>query len=182
LRFTVYAVPIAGLSSVYLFCWVGKYLFSGDKGMLYRYGFVSLGVFALIYPNIQHTFRYNPGTVFNKNEVKDLVKLNAISKPQDYTLTWWDYGYPIWYYSDTITLIDGSKHHEDNFVISKIFLSTSQRFASNFSKLAVEKFAQSADSLKEYRANGEREEDIPDEFKLIGNQRGLTYVGPGAII
>jgi len=70
-----------------------------------------------------------------------LVKLNEISNPKDYTLSWWDYGYPIWYYSDTSTLIDGGKHNNDNFIISKIMFSSSPEQVANLSRLAVETYA-----------------------------------------
>ncbi|NPA50077.1 MAG: hypothetical protein GXO02_00420, partial [Epsilonproteobacteria bacterium] len=182
LRFTIYAVPIAALSSIYLICQVANYLFSNSKReTLFKYGFIILATIGLLYPNIAHTLKYNPGVVFNRYEVEDLVKLNTISNPKDYTLTWWDYGYPIWYYSDTISLIDGGKHNEDNFIISKIFLSTSPLFAANFSRVAVEKFAQSAKSYQEYKKRGENEEDIPEEFKLINNGE-VTHSGTGPII
>jgi len=70
-----------------------------------------------------------------------LVKLDIIASDKDYTLTWWDYGYPIWFYSDTSTLIDGAKHHNDNFIISKIMQTTSPTLAANLSRLAVETYA-----------------------------------------
>ncbi|SFV55406.1 Oligosaccharyltransferase PglB [hydrothermal vent metagenome] len=101
----------------------------------------------LIYPNINHIIEYTVPTVFTKAEVKDLVKLNEVSSPKDYTLSWWDYGYPIWYYSDTSTLIDGGKHNNDNFIISKIMFSTSPTQVANLSRLAVETYVDSNYSI-----------------------------------
>ena len=95
----------------------------------------------ILLPNITHVTRYNPGTVFNNTEVKDLQKLKEISSPKDYTLSWWDYGYPIWYYSNTSTLIDGGKHDNDNFIISKILETDSSQLAAGLSRLAVETYA-----------------------------------------
>ncbi len=52
---------------------------------------------------------------------KMLDKLKKISKREDYVVSWWDYGYPLRYYSDTKTLIDGLKHKGDvNFTPSAI--------------------------------------------------------------
>lgn len=97
----------------------------------------------MIYPNIIHIINYKVPTVLNKTEVQDLVKLNDLSDSKDYTLTWWDYGYPIWYYSETSTLIDGGKHNNDNFIISKIMQTTSADLAANLSRLAVETYVDS---------------------------------------
>ena len=99
--------------------------------------------FLMLVPNITHIIGYKVPTVLKKAEVQDLVKLDQMSSRKDYTLSWWDYGYPIWYYSDTSTLIDGGKHHNDNFIISKIMQTTSPQLAANLSRLAVETYVSS---------------------------------------
>jgi len=144
LRFTVYAVPIAAMSAVYLF-WVIAQITVKERPK--QYLLMGLLTSGLIYPNIIHIINYAVPTVFTKAEVKDLVKLNEISSPKDYTLSWWDYGYPIWYYSDTSTLIDGGKHNNDNFIISKIMFSTSPMQTANLSRLAVETYVDSNYSI-----------------------------------
>ncbi len=144
LRFTVYAVPIAAMSAVYLF-WVIAQVTVKEKPK--QYLLMGLLTSALIYPNIIHIINYAVPTVFTKAEVKDLVKLNEIADSKDYTLSWWDYGYPIWYYSDTSTLIDGGKHNNDNFIISKIMFSSSPMQVANLSRLAVESYVDSNFSI-----------------------------------
>jgi len=143
LRFTVYAVPVAAMSAVYLFFILGDFI----KDKKFKYLFIIFSTSAMIYPNITHIIDYKVPTVLNKTEVSDLVKLDKISSSKDYTLAWWDYGYPIWYYSDTSTLIDGGKHDKDNFIISKIMLTSSSEFAANFSRLAVETYVDSNYSI-----------------------------------
>lgn len=140
LRFTVYAVPVFAFSLIYLFYLIS---FTFIKEKLKASGiFVVLSLLAL-YPNITHIIDYKVPTVLNKMEVQDLEKLDQIAGPKDYTLTWWDYGYPLWFYSDTSTLIDGGKHHNDNFIISKIMISNSQEQVANLSRLAVETYVSS---------------------------------------
>ncbi len=139
LRFTVYAVPVAAVSVVYLFWLIGSYL----KEKKFQYLFVVLATAMMIYPNITHIIGYKIPTVLNSTEVQDLEALKKISTPQDYTLTWWDYGYPIWYYSDTNTLIDGGKHQNDNFIVSQIMQTSSPDLAANLSRLAVETYVDS---------------------------------------
>ncbi|WP_415406717.1 STT3 domain-containing protein [Sulfurovum sp. CS9] len=136
LRFTVYAVPVAAISAVYLFFVLGD-LFKEKR---LKYAFVVVATAAMIYPNITHIIGYKVPTVLNKAEVQDLVKLDKIANDKDYTLTWWDYGYPIWFYSNTNTLIDGGKHQNDNFIISKIMQTSLPEFAANLSRLAVETY------------------------------------------
>jgi dolichyl-diphosphooligosaccharide--protein glycosyltransferase/undecaprenyl-diphosphooligosaccharide--protein glycosyltransferase len=140
LRFTVYAVPVAALSAVYLFHVITKQV--SQKKSIYVLA-MTLMTAGLLYPNITHIIDYKVPTVLNETEVNDLAKLDAMASPKDYTLAWWDYGYPIWYYSDTNTLIDGGKHTNDNFIISKIMQSSSADLAANLSRLAVETYVDS---------------------------------------
>ena len=136
LRFTVYAVPVAALSVIYLF-YVVSTLIQNKK---IQYIFIVVATASIIYPNITHIIGYKVPTVLNKQEVQDLEKLKQISNPEDYTLTWWDYGYPIWFYSNTNTLIDGGKHTKDNFIVSKILQTPSSILAANLSRLAIETY------------------------------------------
>ena len=136
LRFTVYAVPIAAISSVFLF----YVLFGYFKSKAIRYTGIVFLVIVMLYPNITHIIGYRVPTVLTKSEVNILDKLKSISNEKDYTITWWDYGYPIWYYSNTNTLIDGGKHGPDNFIVSKILTTSSQTQAAYLSRLAIETY------------------------------------------
>ena len=162
LRFTVYAVPVAAMSAVYLFLFIGDFF----KNSIAKYAFVFLATAAMIYPNIAHIVKYRVPTVLSKAEVQDLAKLNKIADDKDYTLTWWDYGYPIWYYSDTSTLIDGGKHDNDNFIVSKIMQTTSPELAANLSRLAVETYVDSNYSVvaNTIFKNREKEQRDPNLF------------------
>ena len=140
LRFTVYAVPVAALSAVYLFHVITKQV--SQKKSIYVFA-MTLMTAGLLYPNIIHIIDYKVPTVLNETEVNDLAKLDAMASSKDYTLAWWDYGYPIWYYSDTNTLIDGGKHTNDNFIVSKIMQTSSADLAANLSRLAVETYVDS---------------------------------------
>jgi dolichyl-diphosphooligosaccharide--protein glycosyltransferase/undecaprenyl-diphosphooligosaccharide--protein glycosyltransferase len=98
---------------------------------------------AMLYPNIMHIVEYRMPTVFMRSEVEALTKFSKIGNERDYVLTWWDYGYPIWYYADKNTLIDGGKHHHDNFIISEILTTDSQLEAARLSRIAVETYVSS---------------------------------------
>lgn len=169
LRFTVYAVPVAALSAIYLFFVLAEYI-QETKG---KYAFIMISTALMIYPNITHIIEYKVPTVLNKAEVEDLIKLDSISEPKDYTLSWWDYGYPIWYYSDTSTLIDGGKHNNDNFIISKILQTSSQEFAANMSRLAVETYVDSNYSIVAPKLFEKKQPDV-----LLKELESPTYPLP----
>ena len=135
LRFTIYAVGVMGLSFGYI-------LYFGIKNLnmpkfLQRILLFS-ATLAALYPAWTHVRDYKADTVFFRSEVEILDKLKNIADREDYVLAWWDYGYPIRYYSDTKTLIDGGKHlGDDNFPIS-FSLFKDQVSAANMARLAVE--------------------------------------------
>ena len=159
LRFTVYAVPIAAISGVYFFVWLVEKL-KMENGKWKILGPV-LGTIILIAPNVSHivgccqnskflaSFEkiyplksppYLVPTTFKASEVAVLDELRKKSSPKDYVITWWDYGYPIWYYANVNTLIDGGKHNEDNFLVSKILTTDNQLLAANLAKLSIKTY------------------------------------------
>jgi len=103
LRFTVYAVPILALAIGYLIFYISKYI----KDKRIKLLFISIAAIGVLIPNILHVIEYRVPTVFTKDEVKVLDKLKSIASREDYVVAWWDYGYPIRYYSDVKTLVDG---------------------------------------------------------------------------
>jgi len=107
-----------------------------------------------------------------------LEKLKKISTPNDYTLTWWDYGYPIWFYSDTNTLIDGGKHTNDNFIVSKMLLSDSPELVANLGRLAVESYVDSNYSKVTDVIFHNKEKDQKDPNLLLSEIESGTYPLP----
>ena len=112
LRFTIFAVPFMALGDAYIVYLVGKYLSRFNKKfkcfVKYTISFILMS--AIIYPNYQQIKVYIVPSVFTKQEVEVLSKLKHIVKRNDFILTWWDYGYPIRYYADVKTFIDGGRH------------------------------------------------------------------------
>ncbi|WP_241497472.1 STT3 domain-containing protein [Sulfurovum riftiae] len=160
LRFTVYAVPVAAISSLYLFFYIAEFM----KNRLLKVALPILAVTVLLVPNIQHIIGYKVPTVLNASEVKDLEQLKKISTNKDYTLAWWDYGYPIWFYSNTNTLIDGGKHTYDNFIVSSILQTSSPELAANLGRLAIETYVDSNYSIVATTLfkNGKKDQSDPN--------------------
>ena len=134
LRFTIYAVPVNALGVAYLVFLATN---SINKNFV-KYGVISFLFALMIYPNIKHIMGYTVPTVFNKEEVKILDKLKSIADREDYVLSWWDYGYPIRYYADVKTFIDGGKHvGRDNYPVS-FSLVYPQVESANMARLIAE--------------------------------------------
>ncbi|MDO5046103.1 STT3 domain-containing protein [Campylobacter sp.] len=145
-------------------------------------------------PCIWHIYSYKVSTVFVQKEVESLSKLAKVADREDYTLAWWDYGYPIRYYADTKTLIDGGKHlGKDNFAVS-FALGEPQTSSANMARLEVEyternfieKFGSNlAQMMKDYNAT-----DVnlflnslnSKEFKLPKKTRDIYYYLPDAMM
>ena len=142
LRFTVYAVPMSALGIAYLLlvagAFVQKLFINEDVGKVVKSLMMVGGVLAILYPNIMHIIGYKVPTVLNKTEVEQLAKLRTIAGREDYVVTWWDYGYPVRYYSDVKTLIDGGKHDGGvNFPVSYALTSPQQQ-AAKMARFEVE--------------------------------------------
>ncbi len=134
LRFTIYAVPVLALGIAFLIHEVAE-LF---KNKFLKYTVLVVLTIAVLSPNIKHIIGYRVPTVFTKNEVLVLDKLKHIAKREDYVVSWWDYGYPIRYYADVKTLVDGGKHSgRVNFPVSFSLLSD-QKSSANMMRLDVE--------------------------------------------
>jgi len=176
LRFTVYAIPIAALSAVYLFYMVGK--FFQNKHL--QYTFVFLGTLGMLYPNIIHVVGYKVPTVLNKAEVADLRKLDELSSSNDYTIAWWDYGYPIWFYSDTNTLIDGARHSDDNFLVSTILQTSSPELAARLSRIAVEMHVDKNVSGETETLFGDGNIPLKNPNSVLEDIENGTYIMPRA--
>ncbi|MBW6488236.1 STT3 domain-containing protein [Sulfurimonas sp.] len=134
LRFTIYAVPVLAFGVAFLITEIARYM----PTIRLKFLTITALTLAILYPNIAHVQDYKVPTVFNADEVKVLDKLKDIAQREDYVAAWWDYGYPIRYYSDVKTLIDGGKHSGAvNFPVSFI-LTHPQEAAAKMARLDVE--------------------------------------------
>ena len=141
LRFTVFAVPFMALGVIYLIFLTAKYfelVFADKIKPFVKYIFIALATVAVLYPNIKHVQNYKIPTVFTQSEVKVLDKLGKIASREDYVISWWDYGYPIRYYSNTKTIIDGAKHNGNVNFPTSFALTHPQVQAANMVRLDVE--------------------------------------------
>jgi len=167
LRFTVYAVPILALAIGYLIFFLSEYI-KDKRGKL---AFISLATVGVLIPNILHIVDYRVPTVFTKEEVKVLDDLKKVASREDYVVAWWDYGYPIRYYSDVKTLVDGARHSGSiNFPVSFALLKN-QMASANMARLAVEyreKSLRDANYSGDFLENAMRDYNVTSINKFLG--------------
>jgi len=181
LRFTIYAVPplAFGISYLIFTCsdYLKRFLVDGKSNSVIRTIFVSVCTVAILYPNVLHVIKYKVPTVFTKQEVKVLDKIHEISNSKDYVVSWWDYGYPLRYYCDVNTLIDGGKHSGAvNFPVSYI-LTNPQVSAAKLARLDVE-YTEKHFSLEENSSEFNRSniENMTLDYGFKDTNNFLTYL------
>lgn len=165
LRFTIYAVPVLAFGVAFLITEIARFMPTK------RLKFLTIAALSLavLYPNVAHVQDYKVPTVFNADEVKILEELKGIVGREDYVVAWWDYGYPLRYYSDVKTLIDGGKHSgEVNFPVS-FMLTNPQDISAKMARLDVEY------TEKRFKFIKENEELIKDKnLTLFSNIEQMT--------
>ena len=135
LRFTIYAVPMMAIGFAYLLLWTTQRI---EKSWL-RYLSLFIFTIAALYPNYTHIREYMTPTVFTAQEVATLHELRKITSREDYVVSWWDYGYPIRYYSDLKTWIDGGKHTGDvNYPAAFVLTAQNPLSAARMMRLYTE--------------------------------------------
>ncbi|MDD2358101.1 MAG: STT3 domain-containing protein [Thiovulaceae bacterium] len=134
LRFTIYAIVPLAFGVAFIISEIANKM----PSYFMQYATLFIGAVLVLLPNILHVKEYQVPTVFNKDEVVMLDKLKGKTSREDYIISWWDYGYPLRYYADMFTLVDGGKHDGDvNFPVSYI-LTKPQDAAAKMARLDVE--------------------------------------------
>lgn len=135
LRFTIYAIFPLALGFGFLLTYVLNRL---ETKELYKNLLFALAVLLALLPALKHIYDYKTQPVLLKDEAQILTNLSKVADRNDYVLAWWDYGYPIRFYSNAMTLIDGGKHiGRDNFAVSSA-LSVNQEESARIARFEVE--------------------------------------------
>ncbi|QOY52664.1 STT3 domain-containing protein [Candidatus Sulfurimonas baltica] len=165
LRFTIYAVPVLAFGIAFLITEIARLMPTKKLKVLSTVAFTLM----ILYPNYKHIEAYRVPTVFNAEEVSVLDKLKTVADREDYVVSWWDYGYPLRYYSDVKTLVDGGKHSGSvNFPVSFI-LTNPQDVSAKMARLDVEY------TEKTFKFREENKERIKNkEVKVFSNIEQMT--------
>ena len=140
------------------------------------WGVALLLLAVVLSPGVTQAYNQQARAVARLEQIDVLKKLSTRTSFDDYIISWWDYGYVMRYYSNMRTLIDGGKHGNDNYIVSKAFADSSQALAANLLREAVESYAAND---REYLATqtlfGYRRSDFQPNL-LINEMRRPNYV------
>lgn len=166
LRFTIYAVPAMAIGIAYLIMYLSQFI----QIKFVRYISILLLTAAILYPNYLHIKEYMMPTVMTIAEVESLHQLEKIASHEDYVVAWWDYGYPIRYYSDVKTWIDGGKHTGDtnypaSFVLTAKDSSSAAHMMRAFTEYTEQGFAETNKTKNDFEYMLEKEKfKDPNDF------------------
>ena len=135
IRFSEYGVLIIAFGSVYFLYIIKNILIYFDFNKYLVKALFSLSILILIYQYITIVINKNKfiSPIMSAQTVDILHKFDKNISDKDFILTWWDYGWPLWYYTKANTLIDNGKHFEDTYIISKLLFSP-QEYTAKASK------------------------------------------------
>ena len=156
LRFTVHAGNVASIGITFLILFLLWSLIricfskrSNSKQSKEQYGsFLKWGTFLLalpivlflVSPNLKHAQNYHSHVVYPTKTIEVLDALNKASKPDDFVVTWWDYGSGCWYYGGLRSFTSPAHQTYDNYLTSEILRSKSPLKAAKLARLKTETF------------------------------------------
>lgn len=171
-RFSIYAVPVCAMGFTYLLLVLTnilnrKYFIKYKWGSYLKFSVIFIFLATAQYPNILHAVNYRFPPRITRDEINVLSKLGNISEKKDYAVSWWDYGYPIMYFSKVNVIGNGGNNDGDvNFGPSYIFLKD-QKSAAKMARIDVEfteevrqsddKLSSVAKAMKHYGYNDSNE-------------------------
>ena len=129
-RFHIYGVPVLIIGFAYAIWFMLCYV----KMQTWIKGMMAVALFVMpVYENYKSLIYWNTKVargVFNLEQIQALKVLDEKTRPEDFAVSWWDHGWPLWYYARMQTLIDNGRHFADNYTVASIFLSDSPQFAN----------------------------------------------------
>ncbi|MBT3635452.1 MAG: hypothetical protein HN531_00810 [Opitutae bacterium] len=170
LRFTVHVGNVASIGLVFLLLVVSwaffrlclSFLSKGKNDRLKKIlkivfksaSLVSVGVVVVLFawPNVDHAKGYHSHVVYPVKTIEVLEELNQASDPDDFVVTWWDYGSGCWFYGDTRTFTSPAHQTLDNYLTSEILRANSHLQAANLARLKTETFVRLQDEKKSGQA------------------------------
>ncbi len=130
-RFAMYGVGAFSFGLAY-FIFILSQMLPKYKNISF---FILSCAISIVYINTIIHFAKIEKPVFYK---EDLEVISKIPKHKNnFILTWWDFGWPLWYETGAKTLIDNGKHFEDSYIISELLFESNQTKVANSSKQVV---------------------------------------------
>ena len=166
LRFTVHVGNVASVGLVFLLLVVSWAFFRFclsrlNRGKNDRFkklskiamksaSLIAAGILVVLFawPNVDHARGYHSHVVYPVKTIEVLEELNQASDPDDFVVTWWDYGSGCWFYGDTRTFTSPAHQTLDNYLTSEILRANSHLQAAHLARLKTETFVRLQDDKK----------------------------------
>ncbi len=133
----------------------GVYVLAFGIYIFYRFKIVFyISSLILIFLYSKKDMHFRPKPLFTKQEVKFLRNLKT--SPNDFIITWWDYGWSLWYYTNANTLIDNGKHFQNNYVVSKILFTSADKIdetIKHYMKYCPDRYCKILTNIKNQHPN-----------------------------
>ncbi|MFH0987798.1 MAG: STT3 domain-containing protein [Parcubacteria group bacterium] len=176
-RFAMFATPLLALGAVYLifFCvdWLAKKVPWFNKKWL-RAIVISLAIIGLLTPNFLFIKTFLPAPLLTHNQIAAINSLKSTATPNDYVLTWWDYGSAVWFYSGLKSIASPNSQYAQNlFVLSEILTTDSPTETAKLSRWAVEEFKNKPWDYLFTQMSGNR-----NPAKFFTDARSTSFVPP----
>jgi len=170
-RFTLYAVPPLSIGLAYLIVFISNML----KTKMAQYVVVLVMTAPVLYINVSYAYSYEAVPVVINDEALVLDTLGKISSPHDTVIAWWDYGYPIHYYSGRNTIAAGSASAQDMYILSLILSGQSNKDVYQLAKSVV---SVGAEEIEKYmKLNYQKGEDLFGLKNIeLGSANGMEDV------
>jgi dolichyl-diphosphooligosaccharide--protein glycosyltransferase/undecaprenyl-diphosphooligosaccharide--protein glycosyltransferase len=134
----MYASPALALGFAYIITTIGRSITGLRWIQTAIVASSSLIVILMMIHNIQKLNQELKPYYFYKQEVETLKEFSKNITSRDLILSWWDYSWPVWYYTGKKnTLVDNGLHGSDTYLVAKQLLSSSPPFISNSAKYAT---------------------------------------------
>lgn len=135
LRFTIYAAPVMALGLGYFILLITKKF----RSSLLRYSVILVASCLALYMNYLSVLTVKFPKVLNDKEIAALDHLALFTKPNDYIVSWWDFGHSLRYYANAHAFIDGNKHDGFvNFPVAFALTDGNLTAAAHMLRIAVE--------------------------------------------
>jgi dolichyl-diphosphooligosaccharide--protein glycosyltransferase/undecaprenyl-diphosphooligosaccharide--protein glycosyltransferase len=172
LRFVMYAIPVGAFGmGFFIFRIVelmNTYIKSKEAAFFGSLAFVCVVTGFSLSPLVETAWNYKTSPVFTREEVGLIEDFGKNINREDYVVTWWDYGYPIRYYADVKTLVDGGKHDGDVNFAPSFILSHDQKSAAQMARLDVEYTEKRIEVIKNNQSDSTPNNNIAWMMKEYG--------------
>lgn len=141
MRFTMFATPVLALGAAYILYLLKAILIRKFGDNRYAIRLPYYGTIFITLLMIYNIFNINTGAMrslyFYSTEKRALVSFSEQTTDSDSIISWWDYGWPLWYYTgQDNTLTDNGRHGgPDLHLVAKLILSDNPQFTANMANL-----------------------------------------------